>query len=230
MIYRSLLLCIVASVALSLEAEGQGLRFFEFTFRHINTDSLNLIAATSDTGVIRLAEQQLALPEGERGKIIHGPIARGTGDNNSRYSWHFVVNAWGLADVAVEVCDGRPDKDVEPALDYWIDTVGSYCPWTSILKREIVPTNIEESIEDAGLALYYNEAGGELIIRTAAINGVILQAIHIVDIQGRTLLQQSLSDHEEHYSIDFSSIESGAYFALLFTNKRVLVQKVLKRE
>jgi hypothetical protein len=40
-----------------------------------------------------------------------------------------------VADVTIELCDGRP-SDVESALDYWIDTVGRFCPWgTEVVAR-----------------------------------------------------------------------------------------------
>ena len=29
---------------------------------------------------------------------------------------------------AIELCDGRPSM-VEDDLGYWVDTVGSFCPW-----------------------------------------------------------------------------------------------------
>jgi hypothetical protein len=35
-----------------------------------------------------------------------------------------------MADISVEVCDGKPSM-VEGDLDYWLNTIGSYCPWSS---------------------------------------------------------------------------------------------------
>jgi len=41
-----------------------------------------------------------------------------------------------FADLAIEVCDGRP-RDLEADLDDWLGTVGRFCPWsTEVLARE----------------------------------------------------------------------------------------------
>jgi len=35
-----------------------------------------------------------------------------------------------MAEVSIELCDGTPSF-VEENLDYWLDTVHTYCPWSS---------------------------------------------------------------------------------------------------
>jgi hypothetical protein len=37
-----------------------------------------------------------------------------------------------MVEVTMELCDGRP-SDVERDLDYWVDSVGRFCPWSSAL-------------------------------------------------------------------------------------------------
>jgi len=37
-----------------------------------------------------------------------------------------------MAEFTIELCDGMPGF-VESELDYWLDTVKSYCPWSAKL-------------------------------------------------------------------------------------------------
>lgn len=54
-------------------------------------------------------------------------LADGT-DCNRRWSWHVDPVRMEWAELAIEVCDGRP-SDIEADKAYWIHTVGQYCPW-----------------------------------------------------------------------------------------------------
>jgi hypothetical protein len=60
------------------------------------------------------------------GKLLPGE------EYNLGWSWH--TDPWNIqmAEVAIELCDGRP-SDVEANLDYWLYTVGMYCPWNAVL-------------------------------------------------------------------------------------------------
>jgi hypothetical protein len=63
-------------------------------------------------------------------RIVMGELVRGDGGFNSPWSWHLDPATVQVADQAIELCDGRPAM-VEDDLDYWIDTVGQYCPWSA---------------------------------------------------------------------------------------------------
>ncbi|MCS6895593.1 MAG: hypothetical protein NZZ60_05530 [Bacteroidia bacterium] len=69
-----------------------------------------------------------------------GRLKRGSGTFNTcqgwHWNWHLHPDSVEFAEVAVEVCDGRP-SDIENALSYWIDTVGFYCPWGAWIVREV---------------------------------------------------------------------------------------------
>jgi hypothetical protein len=73
-------------------------------------------------------EDAIAQFEGENSKFPIGPILRGDGGFNEPWSWHLDPENTTMTDFAVEVCDGRPSF-VEENVDYFVDTVGSYCPW-----------------------------------------------------------------------------------------------------
>lgn len=92
-------------------------------------------ASTSDPQVMARVRAQLALPREARTLHINGRIAAGRGDNLPPWSWHFVPGEWDLAEASIEVCDGNPEL-VEADLDYWINTVGRFCPWSSIVVEE----------------------------------------------------------------------------------------------
>lgn len=101
---------------------------FEFSMLGDSEGIQNFVAQTNDPDVIAEGLEQLALPIGQRRLFINGPIARGNGGVNREWSWHFVNNEWSFAEVAIELCDGNAVL-VEQAVDYWVDTVGQFCPW-----------------------------------------------------------------------------------------------------
>ena len=49
--------------------------------------------------------------------------------NGAIWSWHGAEGAVGLGNVCAEIYDGRPSF-VEGNLEYWIEVVGAFCPWT----------------------------------------------------------------------------------------------------
>lgn len=127
---------------LSLLLTGCGLfnsnddeRYYEFTHQDEEID-YSFTVKTSDPNVIEKAENQLKIPFEQRTLHINGDIERGTEDYNSNWSWHFVPDRWDLVEISVEVCDGRPQM-VEDDLDYWVDQVGYFCPWSARVLKEV---------------------------------------------------------------------------------------------
>jgi hypothetical protein len=108
-------------------------------FRFVEENSgETFVAATADSLALAQVEAQLARPPAERTKLIIGPIERGDGLYPDGYPWHFVPDAWRLADLATEVCDGRPSY-VSAHVDYFVDKVGRYCPFGSRVVAEVEP-------------------------------------------------------------------------------------------
>lgn len=67
---------------------------------------------------------------------ISGDLLPGHGGFNAPWGWHLDPTTVHVADLTIEVCDGRPSM-VEEDLDYWFDTVGRFCPWGArVLRRE----------------------------------------------------------------------------------------------
>ncbi len=92
-------------------------------------------AITTDFDLIQLATAEVLLPLAERTLFPIGPIDRGDGGNDGPgdwqqvfgWNWHFVLDEWNLTDSANSLCDGNA-VIVEQAVDYWVDTVGQFCP------------------------------------------------------------------------------------------------------
>ena len=72
---------------------------------------------------------------GERGVII-GPLQEGHGGFNQPWGWHLDPDSVAVADLAIELCDGRPSL-VEADLAYWFGSVGQFCPWGALVVRRI---------------------------------------------------------------------------------------------
>lgn len=108
-----------------------------FEFQHTTSGAVYR-AWTSDPNVIETVESELAKPLESRTKHINGDIARTPSgcDVNPGWDWYFIGNSWALADISVEVCDGNPEY-VEENLDYFVDNLGQFCPWSSRVLREV---------------------------------------------------------------------------------------------
>lgn len=66
--------------------------------------------------------------------IPNGVVRAGPGEDahNEPWSWHLDPEEIEMAEVTIEACSGKP-SDVEADLDYWINTVGRFCPWSAEL-------------------------------------------------------------------------------------------------
>jgi TusA-related sulfurtransferase len=81
----------------------------------------------TDPETIRLLTENY---EGKNGMHVTGVLVRGDGGFNSPWPWHLDPDTVRMAEISIELCDGRPSL-IEEDLDYWLDTVGNYCPWSS---------------------------------------------------------------------------------------------------
>ncbi len=86
-------------------------------------------------GASQISALEARLASGERG-VINGDIEPGDGGFNQPWRWHMVPSTVHTADMAIELCDGRPSL-VEDDLDYWLGTVRQYCPWGAKVVRRL---------------------------------------------------------------------------------------------
>jgi hypothetical protein len=91
-----------------------------------------LVAVGEETFVLRASDPETVrlLHDNFRGRnrmFPVGPLRPGDGGFNAPWSWHFDPERVRMAEVAIEVCDGRPSY-VEAHLD---DFLRGYCPWSA---------------------------------------------------------------------------------------------------
>ncbi len=106
-----------------------------FVFRlrgHPSTEEFRV--STSSPSFTSQVRAQLLLPESQRVLFVVGAIQAGNGGHNIGWSWHY--SSASLAEVAIELCDGTPSM-VEADLNYWLNTVTTFCPWSSYAYAEI---------------------------------------------------------------------------------------------
>lgn len=73
----------------------------------------------------------LALQRGEsQARIPSGRIIGEPASYNAPWSWHIDPMDIHMAEFTIELCDGLPSH-VEGDLDYWVNTVGRFCPWSA---------------------------------------------------------------------------------------------------
>jgi hypothetical protein len=115
------------------EREGAGVATFQIL--HPTHDERYLLR-TSDPAVIARARAELAKPFAERTLHPNGALLRGDGGYNAPWSWHLADDGWNLVEMSMEVCDAWPGY-IEEHLDDWLSQVGSFCPWSSRVEREV---------------------------------------------------------------------------------------------
>lgn len=116
-----LLLPVVAVLALSLNACGGS------DGPYVIWETIDGVQfATRITDENSLHDIRVALEGDGHAGIPNGKLVRGDGGFNRGHEWHLVDVM--LADMAIEVCDGTASM-VDADVDYWVDTVGQYCPW-----------------------------------------------------------------------------------------------------
>ena len=99
-------------------------------------DESDYVVVTNNDDLIDQCQAQLELPEEERLLHINGFLDYGDGGFNQPWSWHIISNEWVLADMSIATCNVSPQV-VENDLDYWINSVGQLCNWSSFIKEEI---------------------------------------------------------------------------------------------
>lgn len=162
---------------------------FKLTLGQTDWRDTMCVACTNNQQVINDVLQQLALPFSQRTKMIAGAIVAGDAGVNRngshQFKWHFAPNGWQLAENSMEVCDGRPWTDVDADTTYWLHTVGSFCPWTSLVWAEQQVTSIPSVPEGPELFSFYPNPAKDFIyfLPQQSFRGTL----HIMDASGRIL-------------------------------------------
>ena len=98
------------------------------------------VVRTANNALIQEIEAQLALPVAQR-KLVTGALVAGSGGYNRNatheFKWHFKETDWRLADVTIEIYDGRPYSDIDLNYDYWMGTVKRFGAWGSYIRKRL---------------------------------------------------------------------------------------------
>lgn len=138
------LICFSVLVISSCKKENtlDNFTYYEVGFTGSPTDwrDTTFIVRTSDPQLIQQIDAQLFLSSSER-KLVVGTLAAGNGGYNKNatheFKWHFKEDDWHLADITIEIYDGRPYSDVDVNLQYWLDTVKRFGSWGSYINRKL---------------------------------------------------------------------------------------------
>jgi hypothetical protein len=98
-----------------------------FTVRVVNEEFAIFV---TDQETIRLATENF---QGRNNRFPIGRIVRGNGGFNQPWGWHLLPDTVQMAEVAIELCDGRPSY-VETHINDYVNA-GSYCPWSGKIVR-----------------------------------------------------------------------------------------------
>jgi hypothetical protein len=116
-------IALVVMFSLEFTQDGRS-RSQSFTIDAVG-ERFTVIAA--DPEAIRLLTENY---EGKNNMHVTGKLVHGDGGFNSPWPWHLDPDSVRMAEISIELCDGRPSL-IEEELDYWLETVGTYCPWSS---------------------------------------------------------------------------------------------------
>ncbi len=215
---KSKIIFFVASIFAQF-LSAQAMRYFESTHRDQQPgddwrDSAYVVA-TNDPALLAQIAIDLALPVGER-RHINGPIGGGDGGFNRNasfwFSWHHVPNQWALAEVSIELCDGRPYKDVEADTAYWVGVVGQFCGWSYCVSREIsAPVSTPEPPEQGvGIRSVFPNPAAVGATLSIAGTGIADGVFVLQDVLGRVVFENQIIDNQ--ILLDKSRLTAGVYF------------------
>ena len=122
-------------------ADTRQLTVFTVGIRDVSDEVF--VVATDDPELIERCREQLGLPVSSRDLHVNGRLLAGHGGANLGWSWHLDPDAWSLAEVSIELCDGVPGM-VEANLDDWLESVGRFCPWSSYIAAERSPWPVRD--------------------------------------------------------------------------------------
>ncbi|MFN5309136.1 MAG: T9SS type A sorting domain-containing protein [Candidatus Kapaibacterium sp.] len=213
----------------SLMSNAQTMRYFEFrtlACGHGKWQDTSFIAAASDSILIEKVLIEIEKPIEQR-QHINGKIEYSDGGYNRnsthKFTWHFIPDKWGLAEMSVEVCDGCPFSDIDNSTSYWVDTVGHFCPWSSKPIREIFQTPVTvNEIDEESVSIYPNPTNHGVYIQ--GDRDVNTLHISIQNIVGNIIFEESYSTN--HIALDVSQYPINPYFISIRSGSKK-ISKVL---
>ena len=118
-----LLVLALLSIGISPPAHGQP----KLAYFLVQVQNESFVLAVVDARAIQDAIDCL---EGRKRLIPNGEVAPGDGGFNTGWGWHLKPETVRFAEVAMEVCDGKPS-------DVGNITSRRYCPWTARIAQRL---------------------------------------------------------------------------------------------
>ena len=137
----SFILLLIATISCKKE-QVDNLSYYEVGMKNNSEDwrDSSFVVATANRELIQQIDAQLQQPVLQR-KMVLGTLAPGSGGYNKNatheFKWHFTEDDWALAEVTIEIYDGRPYSDVDADTAYWLQTVKKFAPWSSYIRKKI---------------------------------------------------------------------------------------------
>jgi hypothetical protein len=119
-----------------------GYTYYQVAFKSstANWRDTAFVVRTNNQQLIQKIDLQLNLPVSQR-QLVVGRLVQGNGGFNKNasheFKWHFKEDDWQLADVVVELYDGKPYTDVDLNFDYWMNTVKRFGAWSSFIRKKL---------------------------------------------------------------------------------------------
>ena len=117
------IIIVIISLTLLYYSQTSKPRPMYFTVQVIDE---TFVIYVTDFETVKLALESL---NGKNSKIPFGDLAAGDGGFNNPWSWHMVPDTVRMVDFSIEIYSGKPSF-VEEELDYWLNTLGSFSPWS----------------------------------------------------------------------------------------------------
>lgn len=117
-------ICIGVLISLSIHTQAASAQTPGQYFKVQVVDEIFYFYSTNPTTI----EQATENFNGGNAYFPSGILRRGKTWYNENYTWYLDPQETNMAPLAMEACDGRPSY-VEGHTDYWLETLGRYCPW-----------------------------------------------------------------------------------------------------
>jgi len=187
----------------------------------------SFIVCTDDPAVLADVDNELLLPFSQRQKIVSGNISASNGGYNSNathdFLWHFKTSYWTLTGSAIELCDGLAYSHVDANIAYWLDTVGSFCPWYYRVNEEVKTASFRKSLTPSGLVLFPTSSTGSIRLTTPEdIRG----RLSVLNPAGQIVLSQDLQlEAGAVMSLDVSSLVPGTYICRVDSGEGTMIAR-----
>lgn len=223
---------LILFIMFNLTCNAQVTRYFEFSSNesnYTNWRDTTFIASVSNQVVIDSVLANLARPFEER-KFISGPITLGNGGVNKNAShwflWHFIPDQWNLSEMSPTICQGLPYTMVDTNVNYWVNTIGMYCPTSYRPVREVSnpllgSTNPENQMD---LIIYPVPTNDYLYFEWNENMDKI--KLSIVNTLGQVIMTSNLN--KQNNIVNVSQLSNGVYYARLESeDNKVTVKKMI---